>query len=83
MLAKNMPSRVLKARSHSSAAVCVFVSETSSAHVVDSCVTSQVEDVAPQIADLSQEENHVLSVFSWTAAMDTVLRKTPSLSCSE
>lgn len=83
MLAKNMPSRVLKACSHGSASVCVFVSETSSAHVVDSCVTSQVEDEAPRIADLSQEENHTLRVISWTASMDKILRKTRLLSCSE
>ncbi|XP_057679249.1 protein LEG1 homolog [Corythoichthys intestinalis] len=30
-------------------------------------------DSAPNIADLSQEENHTLSVFSWMKSMDTIL----------
>ncbi|XP_041832685.1 liver-enriched gene 1, tandem duplicate 1, partial [Melanotaenia boesemani] len=30
-------------------------------------------DVAPNIADLSQEENHSLSVFSWIKSMNTIL----------
>ncbi|XP_076612609.1 liver-enriched gene 1, tandem duplicate 1 isoform X1 [Chaetodon auriga] len=36
----------------------------------------QADDNAPNISDMSQEENHTLSIFSWMTNIDTLLRGT-------